>query len=62
MDAAFIDLTVPASGMARGGTVEDDTALIRERRAIAGRSPVLTSPEATHRFRTGIRFGSGPQG
>ncbi len=38
----------------------DSAALIGEFQVIVGRSHVVTSPEATHRFRTGIRFGSGP--
>jgi len=60
MDAAFLDFTVPAADIARRTKLEDDAALIRELEEIVGRSHVLTSPEATRRFRTGIRFGSGP--
>jgi D-lactate dehydrogenase len=61
MDAAFLDLIVPATTAAvQGKTVEGDAVLIRELQEIVGRSHVLTSPEATRRFRTGIRFGSGP--
>lgn len=60
MDPAFLDLAVPAGDSALGKTVEDDAAFIQRLRAIVGRSHVLTSPGATRRFRTGIRFGGGP--
>jgi hypothetical protein len=60
MDAEFLDLTLPTNESGRRKTVEDDATLIRKLQEIAGPSHVLTSPEATRRFRTGIRFGSGP--
>jgi len=60
MDAAFLDLVVPATETGRRKVIDDGAALIRKLQEIAGPSHVLTSPEATRRFRTGIRFGSGP--
>lgn len=60
MNAAFLDLVVPGAEAAQGKSVEDDVVLIRKLQEIVGRSHVLTSPEATRRFRTGIRFGGGP--
>lgn len=60
MDRAFLDLTVPARDAAGQKTVEDDSAIVGDLQEIVGRTHVLTSPEATRRFRTGIRFGSGP--
>jgi len=60
MNAAFLDLVVPGAEAARGKSVEDDVVLIRKLQEIVRRSHVLTGPEATRRFRSGIRFGSGP--
>ncbi|MFG1334188.1 hypothetical protein V5F41_23475, partial [Xanthobacter autotrophicus] len=60
MDAAFFELTVPASDTAGRKPADDEAVLVRQLQDIVGRSHVLTSPEATRRFRTGIRFGSGP--
>ncbi|MFG1404275.1 D-lactate dehydrogenase [Xanthobacter sediminis] len=60
MDGAFLDLTVPASRPAEPRAPEDDAALIAALQEIVGPSHVLASAEATRRFRTGIRFGSGP--
>nr|WP_132032835.1 D-lactate dehydrogenase [Aquabacter spiritensis] len=41
-------------------TITDEAHLVTVLQEIVGRPHVLTSPEATRRFRTGIRFGSGP--
>lgn len=60
MDAFSPDVVVPARDVARGKLLQSDVALAEEFRAIVGRRHVLTSPRATRRFRTGIRFGSGP--
>lgn len=61
MDATFLDLTVPASDTAGRKASEDDAVLIGDLQEIVGRSHVLTSPEATRRFRTRIRFGRAPK-
>lgn len=60
MNAAFCDVIVPRADVARDQSFQDDAALIRQFQAIVGKSHVLTSPEATRRFRNGIRFGRGP--
>lgn len=60
MDAASLDATPPPSVPDRQSVAADDPALVRRLQAIVGPSHVLTSPQATRRFRTGIRFGSGP--
>ncbi|MDI4663963.1 D-lactate dehydrogenase [Xanthobacter autotrophicus] len=60
MDAAFLDLTVPAGKASAREAAGGDATLIAELRDVVGQSHVLTSPEATRRFCTGIRFGSGP--
>jgi len=60
VDTVFSDVTVPRDELVGQKPIQDEPALIREFQAIVGRSHVLTSPEATRRFRTGIRFGSGP--
>ncbi len=38
----------------------DGAQLIDRLKAIVGKGYVLTTPESTRRFSTGIRFGSGP--
>ena len=60
MDETFFDLTVSRDEMARASKYSDDAELIGMFRTIVGTSNVLTDPEATRRFRTGFRFGSGP--
>ena len=60
MDAAPLNATLSPDDVARRKLFRNDAALIQELRAIVGRAHVLTSPRATRRFRTGIRFGSGP--
>lgn len=60
MDTAFLDITIPRDKLDEQTPIQDESELIGEFRTIVGRSHVLTSPEATRRFRTGIRFGSGP--
>jgi D-lactate dehydrogenase (quinone) len=41
------------------GQRRDDVSFLEELRKIVGRRYVLTSPESTHHFRTGFRFGTG---
>lgn len=59
MNAALRDVFVRRADVVRDKSIRDDAALIRQFQSIVGTSHVLTSPEATRRFRNGIRFGSG---
>jgi len=60
MNAATPDLVVSPGDVARRKPFQNDATLIQEFRMIVGRAHVLTTPQATRRFCTGIRFGSGP--
>jgi D-lactate dehydrogenase len=60
MDGAFLELVEPAGPPDRPAGPGTDAALVQALRNIVGASHVLTGPQATRRFTTGIRFGSGP--
>jgi hypothetical protein len=44
----------------RHDAARDTARFLGELRTIVGRRYVLTNPESTHRYRTGVRFGTGP--
>jgi D-lactate dehydrogenase len=55
MENAILDVIAP-----KGEVFSDDAALVAKLRSIVGKAHVLTDPNATRRYRTGFRFGSGP--